>query len=79
MTYNTGIGGLLGQHQPPPGACYIYDVATGTWQPGPTAPTTPRIAGAASWTLYGVITLGVTFGAAGHRIRRTLAAGAGPA
>jgi hypothetical protein len=62
VTYTGGIGGLPGGHQPPPGACYIYDVATGTWQPGPTAPATPRIAGPAYWTPYGVISLGVTFG-----------------
>src|SRR5262249_19486925 len=62
VTYTGGIGGLLGSHQPPPGTCYIYDVATGTWQPGPTAPATPRIAGPTFWTPYGVISLGVTFG-----------------
>jgi hypothetical protein len=62
VTYTGGIGGLPGHHQPPPGTCYIYDVATGTWQPGPTAPATPRIAGPTYWTSYGVISLGVTFG-----------------
>jgi hypothetical protein len=62
VTYTGGIGGLPGSHQPPPGTCYIYDVATGTWQPGPTAPATPRIAGPTYWTPYGVISLGVTFG-----------------
>jgi hypothetical protein len=62
MTYSTGVGGLPGRPEPPRGACYIYDVASGTWQPGPTAPATPRFAGPAYWTPYGVITLGETFG-----------------
>lgn len=62
VTYTGGIGGLPGHHQPPPGTSYIYNVATGTWQPGPTAPPTPRIAGPTYWTPYGVISLGVTFG-----------------
>jgi hypothetical protein len=62
FTYTQGIGGLPGFPQPPTGTCYIYDVATGTWQRGPTAPATPRIAGPAYWTPYGVVTLGETFG-----------------
>jgi hypothetical protein len=63
VTYTGGIGGLPGHHhQPPPGTSYIYNVAAGSWQPGPTAPATPRIAGPTYWTPYGVISLGVTFG-----------------
>jgi hypothetical protein len=61
-TYTQGIGGLPGFPQPPTGTCFVYDVATGKWQPGPTAPATPRIAGPAYWTRYGVVTLGETFG-----------------
>lgn len=62
VTYTAGLGGLPGHVDPPPGICYIYDVTTGTWQPGPTAPAAPHIAGPAYWTPYGVISLGVTFG-----------------
>jgi hypothetical protein len=64
ITYAEGVSGLPrpSRDEPSRGACYIYDVATGTWQPGPTAPATPRFAGPAYWTRYGVITLGETFG-----------------
>lgn len=47
---------LPGHHQPPRVACSIYDVATGTWQRGPTAPA--DIGGSDYWTPYGVITFG---------------------
>jgi hypothetical protein len=62
VTYTAGLGGLPGHYDPPPGTCYIYDVTTRTWQPGPTAPSAPHIAGPAYWTPFGVISLGVTFG-----------------
>jgi len=43
--------------QPPTRKCLIYDLSTGTWVPGPEAPTTQG--GIASyWTPYGVISLG---------------------
>lgn len=58
VTYTQGLGAGLGVHEPPPGTCYIYDVATGTWQPGPTSPATLAAGGPAYWTPYGVISLG---------------------
>ncbi len=62
VTYTAGLGILESADQrPPPGTCYIYDVSTGTWQPGPTAPAAPRIAGPAYWTSYGVVSLGQSF------------------
>jgi hypothetical protein len=62
VTYTQGLGGLPGSPEPPPGSCFIYDITTGTWQPGPTAPATPATAGPAYWTPYGVISLGESYG-----------------
>jgi len=57
ITYTQGIGGLPGFPQPPAGTCYIYDVAAGTWRPGPSSPATHATAGPAYWTPYGVVSL----------------------
>ena len=62
VTYTQGLGQLPGGPEPPPGTCYIYNITTGTWQPGPTSPATSATAGPAYWTPYGVISLGESGG-----------------
>jgi hypothetical protein len=62
VTYPAGLGDLSYGAHIPPGTCYVYDVATSTWRPGPTAPATPGTLGPVYWTPDGVISLGQSDG-----------------
>jgi len=62
VTYSAGLGDISFGNQVPRGSCYVYDVATGTWRPGPTAPIAPGTVGPAYWTPYRVLSLGESFG-----------------
>jgi hypothetical protein len=58
VTYSEGLGAPLPPGMgPPPGSTAIYDIATGTWLPGPTAVGARADLGA-YWTPYGVVSLG---------------------
>jgi hypothetical protein len=58
VTYPEGLGAMLPPGTgPAPGSSAIYDIATGRWLPGPTAPGSGSTFGA-YWTPYGVISLG---------------------
>jgi hypothetical protein len=71
ITYTQGIGGLPGFPQPPTGTCYVYDVAAGTWRPGPSSPATHATAGPAYWTPYGVVSLADSGGQPDPALTRT--------
>jgi hypothetical protein len=71
VTYQNGLGTPLPPGAGPvPGSSTIYDIATGKWQPGPTAAGSGSSFGA-YWTAYGVVCLGqpsrTTLGSA-HKI-----------
>jgi hypothetical protein len=58
VTYQNGLGTPLPPGAGPvPGSSAIYDIATGKWQPGPTAAGSGSSFGA-YWTAYGVVCLG---------------------
>lgn len=58
VTYQNGLGTPVPPEDgPAPGSSAIYDIATGKWQPGPTAPGSGSSFGA-YWTAYGVVCLG---------------------
>jgi hypothetical protein len=71
VTYTAGLGDIGYGNQIPTGSCYIYDIATGTWLPGPTAPGKPGTLGPAYWTPVGVISLGQSDGGNDPALART--------
>jgi len=71
VTYTAGLGDLSYGQNIPPGTCYVYDLATGTWRRGPTAPASPLTLGPAYWTPVGVISLGQSDGGVDPALART--------
>jgi hypothetical protein len=58
VTYSEGLGSPVPPGTgPAPGGSAVYDIATGTWLPGPTAVGSRADLGA-YWTPYGVVSLG---------------------
>lgn len=58
VTYQEGLGNLLSPGVgPAPGSSAVYDIATGRWLAGPTAPGSGSLFGA-YWTPDGVVSLG---------------------